>query len=140
EFKKLNKEVVLVLSKNPVGLSEVISTISYDEKPKSVMFVLNDEPADGADISWIWDADMKQVINIPNISKFYSSGNRSEEVALRIKYTGFPIEKIKIFSSNESNIKKSIKAILNDNQPKSYIIGTFTAVPEIRKILMKEKQ
>lgn len=49
-------DVVLVLSKNPVGLSEVFSTIKFDEDKKSFMFILNDYAPDGKDISWIWDA------------------------------------------------------------------------------------
>ena len=63
-----NKDVVLVLSKNPVGLSEVFNSFSHDEEPKSIMFLINDTPADGKDISWIWDADFEQINNIKNIN------------------------------------------------------------------------
>ncbi|KZX15027.1 UDP-N-acetylmuramate--L-alanine ligase [Methanobrevibacter cuticularis] len=135
-----NKDVILVLSKNPVGLSEVLSTIAYDEDDKSVLFILNDEPADGKDISWIWDANIEEIADISSITNFYSSGMRSEEVSLRIKYAGFPEEKIKTFPSCKDNIKRSVKEILNDNQSKSYIIGTFTAMPKARKILIKEQK
>lgn len=135
-----NKEVTLILSKNPVGLSEVLSTISYDTNPKTIMFLLNADPADGADISWIWDADIEQIADISNLNKFYAGGKRSEEVSLRIKYAGLDINKIETFSSNESNIKKSIKSMLNNNTQKNYIIGTFTAMPVARKILINEQK
>ncbi|KZX12135.1 MurT ligase domain-containing protein [Methanobrevibacter filiformis] len=134
------KDVILILSKNPVGLSEVLSTIGYDTNKKSVMFVLNDASADGKDISWIWDADMEQIANINTINKFYASGHRSEEVALRLKYAGFDEEKIKIYeSTKENNIKNSIKNLLKDGESKSYVIGTFTAMPVARNILIKEQ-
>jgi len=135
-----NKDVVLVLSKNPVGLSEVLNSFSYDENPKSVMFLMNDTPADGKDVSWIWDADFEQIINIKNIKNFYCSGTRANDVALRLKYTDFNPNKIKVYvSDNEVDVEKPIKEILAENE-KSYIIGTFTATPEVRKVLLREKE
>ena len=134
-----NKDVVLVLSKNPVGLSEVFNSFSHDEEPKSIMFLINDTPADGKDISWIWDADFEQINNIKNINYFYCSGTRANEAALRLKYSNFNTDKIKKHVSKEvSDIKTPIKEVLDENI-KSYIIGTFTAVPEVRKFLLKEK-
>jgi UDP-N-acetylmuramyl tripeptide synthase len=132
------KDVILILSKNPIGLSEVLSTIIYDENKKSVMFILNDEGADGKDISWIWDANVEQIANNNTITQFYSSGKRSEEVSLRVKYAGFPTEKIKTFSSTDpNNISNSIENMLNDGETKTYLIGTFTAMPKARDILIK---
>jgi UDP-N-acetylmuramyl tripeptide synthase len=137
-----NKDVILILSKNPVGLSEVLSTIAYETRDKSVMFILNDQPADGHDISWIWDADIEQIADKTTIKQFYCSGDRSEEVNLRLKYAGFPQEKIKLFKSfdkdkikKNNNIENSIKYMLNNNLNKNYIIATFTAMPKARKIL-----
>ncbi|MDR3223149.1 MAG: MurT ligase domain-containing protein [Methanobrevibacter sp.] len=134
-----NKDVVLVLSKNPIGLSEVFNSFSYDEEPKSIMFLINDTPADGRDISWIWDADFEQVNNIKNINYFYCSGTRADEAVLRLKYSNFNTDKIKKYVSKEvSDVKVPIRDIL-DEDAKSYIIGTFTAVPIVRKVLLKEQ-
>ena len=134
------KDVVLVLSKNPVGLSEVLNSFSYDEGPKSVMFLMNDTPADGKDVSWIWDADFEQIANIKKIKHFYCSGTRAEEAVLRLKYTDFDLDKVKIYvSKDELDVEKPIKEILAEEE-KSYIIGTFTATPEVRKVLLKEKE
>jgi len=134
-----DKEVVLVLSKNPVGLSEVLTTFSYDESKKSLMFILNDTPADGKDVSWIWDADIEQLNKIKNIANFYCSGVRAEDAALRIKYAGFDTNKIKIYSSsNENDIKTPLNDILNQDIEKVFIIGTFTATPIIRNILINK--
>lgn len=134
-----DKTIVLVLSKNPVGLSEVLTTFSYDESKKSLMFILNDTPADGKDVSWIWDADIEQLNKINNIANFYCSGVRAEDAALRIKYTGFNTDKIKIYSSsNENDIETPIDDILNQNIEKAFIIGTFTATPIARAILINK--
>ncbi|MCL2687008.1 MAG: MurT ligase domain-containing protein [Methanobrevibacter sp.] len=134
-----NKDVVLVLSKNPVGLSEVLNSFSYDENPKSIMFLMNDTPADGKDVSWIWDADFEQIASIKNIKNFYCSGTRANDAVLRLKYTDFNLDKIKVYVSNEEgDVEKLVKEILAENE-KSYIIGTFTATPEVRKVLLREK-
>lgn len=132
-------DVVLVLSKNPVGLSEVFSTIKFDEDKKSFMFILNDYGPDSKDISWIWDAYFKEIANTPNIDKFYCVGTRAEEVALRLKYVDFPTSKIEIYhSKDQSDIAECVEEIVAEND-KAYIIGTFTAMPEARKVLMKLK-
>ena len=132
-------DVVLVLSKNPVGLSEVFSTIKFDEDKKSFMFILNDYAPDGKDISWIWDAYFKEIAATPNIDKFYCVGTRAEEVALRLKYADFPTSKIKIYhSKDQSDVVECVEEIVAEND-KAYIIGTFTAMPEARKVLMKLK-
>lgn len=132
-------DVVLVLSKNPVGLSEVFSTIKFDEDKKSFMFILNDYAPDGKDISWIWDAYFKEIAATTNIDKFYCVGTRAEEVALRLKYADFPTSKIKIYhSKDQSDVVECVEEIVAEND-KAYIIGTFTAMPEARKVLMKLK-
>ena len=133
-----NKDVVLVLSKNPVGLSEVLNTISYYEDPKDIMFCLNDTPADGKDTSWIWDADFNQINDIKNINNFFCSGVRANDAVLRLKYIDFDTSKIKTHVSKDVNdFKKPINEILASDK-KSYIIGTFTAVPRIRALLMEK--
>lgn len=138
-FQYGEKDVVLGLSKNPIGLTEVFHTISYNDKSKEVMFILNDYAPDGRDISWIWDADFNEVLNIPNLNKFYCVGTRAEEVALRLKYEGFPEEKLAIsHSEDETDIEKPIDDILSEESPQKYIIGTFTAMPEARKILVSK--
>lgn len=130
-----NNECVLVLSKNPVSLSEIFYNISYDENEKSVMFILNDYASDGRDVSWIWDADFEIIKNIQNLKNFYCAGTRAEEVALRLKYAGINEKIFKIYSSG--NIVNAIEDILNENHT-SFIIATFTAMPEARKILLKK--
>ena len=129
--------IVLVLSKNPVGLTEVFSTIKLDKDKKSLMIILNDYGPDSKDISWIWDTYFEEVTNILNIDKFHCVGTRAEEIALRLKYIDFPVSKLKIHhSKNQKDIIEPVEELVAKNN-KAYIIGTFTAIPEARKILMK---
>lgn len=136
-----NKDVILVLSKNPIGLSEVFSTFTYDNNEKTVMFILNDYGPDGKDISWIWDANFEEVSNMQNLKKFYCVGTRAEDAALRLKYADFEnYDDIVIYpSKNQFDIDDAIEDILSENT-KSYIVGTFTAMPEARKYLLKKQK
>ena len=134
---EINKEkMILTLSKNPVGLSEVFRTLTFDKTKKSIMFILNDKPADGEDPSWIWDADFSEVKSIENIDYFYCVGTRAEEIAIRLKYEDFDTDKLKIYSSENDNIETAINDIIGQKDTDKYIIGTFTAMPQARKIIV----
>ena len=138
-FHYSNKDLVLVLSKNPVGLSEVFNTITYDENEKSVMFILNDYAPDGKDVSWIWDANFEEINNIPNLKTFYCVGTRAEDLALRLKYAGVDEGILKVYPAKDQfDINEAVDTILNEDI-KSFVIGTFKAMPEARKILLKKE-
>ncbi|MBO0779347.1 MAG: DUF1727 domain-containing protein, partial [Ktedonobacteraceae bacterium] len=53
---------------------------------RHVLFVLNDNIADGQDISWIWDVDFERVIG--QTKTLTVSGTRALDLALRLKYAG----------------------------------------------------
>ncbi|MCC7554250.1 MAG: DUF1727 domain-containing protein [Methanobacteriaceae archaeon] len=135
-----SSKVILGLTKNPIGLSEILSIIWADNSKKSVMFVLNDYAPDGRDISWIWDVFIKENNDFSNIDKFFCVGTRAEEIALRLKYIDFPEEKLVIYHSKDRyDIEEPILTIISQNN-KNYILGTFTAMPEAKKIIMKIKK
>ena len=78
--------VRMILVKNPAGLTQTCNYISQFKGDKTVIFCLNDNAADGRDISWIWDADIQAD------SKIYAAGKRSGDMALRLKYSGMDAE------------------------------------------------
>lgn len=78
--------VRMILVKNPAGLTQTCNYISQFKGDKTVIFCLNDNAADGRDISWIWDADIQAD------GKIYAAGKRSGDMALRLKYSGMDAE------------------------------------------------
>ena len=56
--------------------------------------VLNDNIADGRDVSWVWDADFE--VLAPRVRRATCSGTRAAEMALRLKYAGVPAERIAV--------------------------------------------
>lgn len=134
EFSINNKRVVLILVKNPTGLNQSLSAVKEDDNRKSVFFALNDNAADGRDISWIWDADLEIMAEgANNIKKVVCSGIRSGDIAVRFKYAGIDPAIIEI----ESDLEVGICAGLQCEVPVSYILSTYTALFECRKILLK---
>ncbi|GAC1349675.1 MAG: MurT ligase domain-containing protein [Ktedonobacteraceae bacterium] len=76
----------LLLAKNPTGLNEVLRTLFGEGTQRHVLFVLNDNIADGRDISWIWDVDFEQAVG--QSRTLVVAGSRALDLALRLKYAG----------------------------------------------------
>jgi UDP-N-acetylmuramyl tripeptide synthase len=131
-FQFPEKTVKIALVKNPIGLSETISSASLDERKKSMLFVLNDNPADGRDVSWIWDAEVEKMGNVKNINKIYCSGRRAEDIALRLKYARVPVELMEVDDDMDSAIGK----VLNEEVEIVYLLPTYTAVFQARELVL----
>jgi UDP-N-acetylmuramyl tripeptide synthase len=78
--------VRMLLAKNPTGFNEVLRTLFADGNKRHVFFVLNDNIADGKDISWIWDVDFERAL--PGFATLTVAGTRARDLALRLKYAG----------------------------------------------------
>ncbi len=126
-----NKNIFILLVKNPTGFTQAIETLTYDNKPKSLLLALNDNFADGTDISWIWDAEVEIIKDVANSAVV--SGIRAEDLLLRLKYADFKPEKVTM----EKDLNLALEAGLNNlaNGETLYVLPTYTAMLEIRKIL-----
>lgn len=117
------------LIKNPTGASEVLNCIK-DKKDTKLLLILNDNYADGRDVSWIWDTNFELISNFKN--DIYVSGKRAYDMALRLKYANIDTKLLHI----EPNIKKSLK-LSTKNCGNSYelnILPTYTALLELKKL------
>ncbi len=88
------RTIRLLLAKNPTGFNEVLRTLFYEGVPRHVLFVLNNNIADGRDISWIWDVDFERCVG--RTQALVVSGTRALDLALRLKYAGIAQEDITI--------------------------------------------
>jgi lipid II isoglutaminyl synthase (glutamine-hydrolysing) len=88
------RSIRLLLAKNPTGFNEVLRTLFTDEVERNVLLVLNDNTADGHDISWIWDVDFERAVG--HTQSVTVAGTRAADLALRLKYAGLPQEQMKI--------------------------------------------
>ncbi len=80
------RTIRMLLAKNPTGFNEVLRTLFTDGSKRHILFVLNDNIADGRDISWIWDVDFEQALQ--GFASLTVAGTRARDLALRLKYAG----------------------------------------------------
>jgi UDP-N-acetylmuramyl tripeptide synthase len=124
------KEVKIILVKNPAGYNQAIDTLSLDNRNFSAAFLLNDNYADGRDISWIWDVNFEKTTSL-KVEDIIVGGVRAYDMAIRLKIAGFDAEKFKISDSFEK-VTDSIKTSKSDF---IYILATYTAMIDFRKYL-----
>ena len=87
----------MLLAKNPTGFNEVLRTLFSDGIQRHVLFVLNDNIADGQDISWIWDVDFERTTD--QLATLTVAGTRAFDLALRLKHAGIDQEAMAIVNS-----------------------------------------
>ena len=129
EIKINGVPTIINLAKNPTGSNVSLRILNEDDSEKDLLFVLNDNIADGFDVSWIWDINFN---NLNNVSRIVTSGTRAYDIAIRIKTSGFPVEKIEPYL----NLEDAIKALYRTSV-KKYVIANYTSLQPTRHELKK---
>lgn len=128
EIIKVNdKRITLALVKNPSGFRQSLRSYNTDDYG-SVAFAINDDYADGRDVSWLWDVDFTSV---DGANTKYTSGSRANDMALRLKYD----EK---HATVVEQLNDLMAVILGDKSEQALIFCTYTAMLELRGILGKK--
>ncbi len=126
EVKYLNgKRTLIQLIKNPIGANEVLKTVDLDS---SLLIIINDNYADGRDVSWLWDAEFERVG--VNKHEIVVSGTRANDMALRLKYAGVGADNIKVIS----DIEKAVDYISKSADNNITILPTYTALLKLDKM------
>ena len=125
------KRLSVLLVKNPAGTNEVLRTLllEADAGELDLWLALNDRIADGRDVSWIWDADFELLAGA--VRRVTCAGTRAPEMALRLKYAGWPEERIAI----EPGIEASLDRALAAAPQQLFALPTYTALLELHKVL-----
>ena len=127
ETRVINGHKTLIqLIKNPAGASEVLKTVDLNS---NIIIAINDNYADGRDISWLWDADFEQLKDAQKM--IVASGSRAYDMATRLKYAGIPQGKIIIEPDFKQAIEYVSKNIPEDE--KITILPSYTALLKISK-------
>jgi UDP-N-acetylmuramyl tripeptide synthase len=131
-----DREAFLLLIKNPVGFNEILRTFVTGADAKNVLIAINDNDADGRDVSWLWDVDFEMLADARSKGaaegvSFTVSGIRAEDMAVRLKYAELPVGPV------IPDRKEAIKAALKATPPGEtlYVLPTYTAMLEIRQTL-----
>jgi hypothetical protein len=132
KFNVKGKNVLVQLIKNPTGASEVLRTVNSSTCAK-LLIIINDNYADGRDVSWLWDADFEMLKDYPH--KIVVSGVRAYDMAVRLKYAGFDASKIEV----KNNIKEAFYYCLDsiEQGEQLLVMPTYTALLEMQKFARK---
>jgi len=121
---------LLLLIKNPAGANEAVRTLGGGGAPRLVVIALNDEIADGRDVSWIWDVDFEPLLE--RAERIVASGERAAELALRFAYGGFPRERLEVVPELEAALDRGLA--LTEAGAELAVLPTYTAMLALQAI------
>ena len=125
------KPMSILLIKNPAGANEVLRTLQLESSNGGIdlWLALNDRIADGRDVSWIWDADFELLAD--GVRRVVCAGTRAPEMALRLKYAGWPEDAIDVVEPIERSLDEAVSA----TPDRLFALPTYTALLELRTLL-----
>lgn len=128
------RNIKVILVKNPTGFNQVLNYLLTEDQNMQLAFLINDKLADGTDISWLWDVDFEKLQKVQEkLDNIYTAGIRAEDMAVRLKYAGIFTDKINIIKDYSELINTGLSRTASGHN--FYILPTYTAMLEIRKIL-----
>ena len=124
------KNVIINLVKNPTGLNQIIELMLLNKSDISLICLLNDNYADGLDVSWIYDSHYEKLKEM-DIKDVYVSGKRSSDMKRRLEIAEIYEGDIKEFDYE----KEIVDVIENAKTDNVYILSTYTAMLRLREVL-----
>lgn len=124
-----DRKTTLNLAKNPVGANMTLRVMNETSGEKELLFVLNDNVADGLDVSWIWDINFSI---FERVTRVVTSGTRAYDIAVRIKCSDFEASKIAVCPELDRAVE-----CLAETPGRKYVIANYTAVQPTRSALKR---
>lgn len=128
------RDVLLNLAKNPTGFNQNLKIVEADRGPKMVAFFINDQVADGRDISWIWDIDFEELAGQPDTVVF-AGGSRAHDLAVRLKYAGIEAAVVENIEDAFARLGALTAAGVLPADAAVYAIANYTALPPVHAAL-----
>jgi UDP-N-acetylmuramyl tripeptide synthase len=128
-----DRALLVLLIKNPAGANEVVRTLVAGGAPRVLLVALNDDIADGRDVSWIWDVDFEPLLG--SLEHLVASGERAAELALRFKYAGLPEAAIEVVPSLEEALDRGLE--LTPPGAELTALPTYTAMLGLRDLVAR---
>ena len=126
-----DRTVLMLLVKNPAGANEAVRTLVDGGPPPVAVVALNDEIADGRDVSWIWDVDFEPLVGA--LDRVVATGSRAHELGLRFKYGGMDPARIEILPELDRALDRGLELTLPGGELP--ILPTYTAMLALRRIV-----
>jgi UDP-N-acetylmuramyl tripeptide synthase len=126
-----DKRILLLLIKNPAGANEAVRTLVDGGAPPVLVVALNDEIADGRDVSWIWDVDFEPLLG--SLHTLVATGARAAELALRFRYGGLDEGSIELEPDLVHALDRGLE--LTPDGGELVVLPTYTAMLGLQRLL-----
>jgi UDP-N-acetylmuramyl tripeptide synthase len=124
------RQVVLQLVKNPGGFRQTLRTLDTGT-PDAIVIAINDDYADGRDVSWLWDVDFSALAPLP--SRRSTAGTRAADMALRLRYDD--VEVVEVEPDLEKAVRSAVSAVGADGRV--VVFSTYTAMWALHSVLQR---
>lgn len=133
EIKAGDQTIYLAFVKNPTSFNLIMRLIMQHPGQKHLMLAASHTVVDGEDFSWLWDIDLEDLAT--DILDAICSGNKPEELAMRLKYARVPTDRIRMIEHRE----QALDAALTNAGPGGtlYILATYSPTQELRRLMQK---
>ena len=128
------RRVVLQLVKNPAGFRQSLHTLDGAERASGIVIAINDDYADGRDVSWLWDVDFTDLVG--HDWRLITSGTRAADMAVRLRYDEVHADEIE--PDLEKAVRGAVAAADASAQPGAVVVFcTYTAMWSLHPIMLR---
>jgi len=128
-----DKTIYLTFVKNPTSFNLMLRLIAQHPGKKHMLMAFSHTVVDGEDFAWLWDVDFEEVA--PDILDTICSGNKAEEIVMRLKYAGVPASKLTTMPEREVALNAALKNV--EPGGTLYIMSGYTPTQELRRLMAK---
>ncbi len=125
------RPLVLQLVKNPAGFRQTLRTLENSD-PAAIVVAINDDYADGRDVSWLWDVDFTAML-AGRSCRLSTSGTRAADMAVRLNYDGIAVNGVE--PDLENAVRQAVAAV--EPEQRVVVFSTYTAMWALHAILLR---
>ena len=128
-----DQTIYLSFVKNPTSFNLMLRLIVQHPGKKHLLLAASHTLVDGEDFSWLWDVEIEEITQ--DIVDAVCSGNKPEELAMRLKYGDVPVDKIQTIVDREAALDTALKNAGPGGT--LYMLCSYTPTHEFRRIMQK---
>src|SRR6266699_4620095 len=128
-----DQTIYLSFVKNPTSFNLMLRLIAQHPGKKHLLLAASHTLVDGEDFSWLWDVEIEEITQ--DIVDVVCSGNKPEELAMRLKYGDVPVDKIQMIDDREAALDTALKNAGPGGT--LYMLCSYTPTHEFRRIMQK---
>jgi UDP-N-acetylmuramyl tripeptide synthase len=128
------RRLILQLVKNPAGFRQSLKTLDT-ATPAAIVIAINDDYADGRDVSWLWDVEFRPALTQPRVqgARLSTSGVRAADMAVRLHYDDIEVAEV------QPGLEAAVREAVASARPTEEVIvfSTYTAMWALHAVLLR---